>query len=190
MKVIKNIRNFGITLMFIVGAYSVNAQVKYGPVLGVNMSSYDGQKIGLGAEFGVFAKIELLDRFGWMPEVRFGTRASSTVDAAGVKTKYSRSAVDIYLISFYIPFSDNLNAWVGYRTSTYSNGKAKTPNVPDMDILVGGNKGLFVGLIYETVSGFNVRVNATMLNIKDGETSDISTSGMELSLTATYAISW
>lgn len=188
MNIIGKFKYIGIIVFLLLVSNLSIGQVKYGPVLGVNMSSYDGSNLGLGIELGVFAKIEILDRFGWMPEVRFGPRSSTIEDATGVKTKFKMSAVDIYLISFYVPFSNNLNAWVGYRTSTYSNGTEQTAAQPENKIDIGSNKGLFVGLIYETVSGFSMRANASLLNVKDA--GSFNTGGVEVSFTAIYAIDW
>ncbi len=188
------------TMLF--GVSQANGQVKYGPIVGFNMTTLDNFDLGLGASLGFFGQIELYDRFGWRPEVIFNTRAGSNTVAGPpeITTDYNISSVDISVLSFYIPFSTNLNAHLGMRSTSWNTGTASSnaAGSVDQDLDSFDSSGLFngfyVGLMYETVGGLTFEGRFTSMPAGDelSGAAPVTISGeyTEIMFNLSYKLDW
>jgi len=197
----KKITNIIIILIVSVGflfTEKASAQVKYGPIVGVNGSSLDGLNLGVGFNAGIFAEVEILDRFSWRPEFIFSNRASrdKTDGTDPITTNYRISSTDLSIFSFIVPFSDNLNAHIGSRSSSFRTGTVSTSDSDDTEDFTSGDvsglfNGVYVGLMYETVSGLIIEGRFTTASPgEDSSGGDLSGAYTEFMLNFSYKISW
>lgn len=196
----KKITNIIIILFVTVALFiseKASAQVKYGPVVGFNGSSLDGLNLGVGFNAGVFAEVEILDRFSWRPEFIFSNRGSSqTSDGANpVTVNYRISSGDLSILSFIVPFSNNLNAHIGTRSSSFRTGTLSSSDSNTTEDLFSGDVtglfgGVYVGLMYETVSGLILEARFTTAGSDGDGGGDLSGAYTEFMINASYKISW
>ena len=190
------------------------AQVKYGPRVGINLATLDGLDMGIGAHAGVFVQAEFLDRAGIQPEFVYSIKTGSKedTDANGTvtnKTTVTASYIEVPLL-FYVGISEHLtllagphitNSVSGKQTDTPQGAGAPAATENNLDLSLGG--GFSVGLetyLYSPLK-FGVRysyVNSgdeagTIVDPNDPNiTSSFATTGQSSTImfTATYTLDW
>jgi hypothetical protein len=111
----------------------INAQLKYGPRVGLGSTSLGGGSTSFGFQVGIFLNAEIRDRIGFQPEVLFsvknGVNKFTTTNAAGAKqerkTTYTFTYLDIPLYVF-MPISKHITFLFGPQISSVSKATQKT----------------------------------------------------------------
>src|SRR4051812_19692608 len=170
-----------ITLFLITG---VNAQFKYGPRVGLGMTTLGGGNAGLGLQAGLTINAPIRDRFGFTADILFGRKGGnekytvpiSHVDTVNGKaqttvTNYDRKKIyhvtyiDIP-VYFYFPFSEHISMLAGINMGIASGGtfKIKGDNlteaedkVVDITDLAGGI-GITAGLDFASQSPLKIGI--------------------------------
>src|SRR5687767_3920237 len=97
---------------FLISGHCMNGQLRYGPRVGIGMSSLGGGNGSMGFQAGLFVNAELKDRMGLQPEILFTVKNGSQdlkIDNPNGnpllwKKKYSFTYLDIPFY-FYVPIS-------------------------------------------------------------------------------------
>ncbi len=154
------------SVILLVCAAGVNAQIGYGPELGFNISNYTGKSAGksishspkYGGMFGGIAEIELSEKFYLLPGLFYYRNGYAESYAGGTKT---------YAINtFEVPVS------IGYKFGPPLRVKFFIGAGPYFDVNYGGEVVTSVLPIYST---YNIKIGSTPDN--DIKTFDAGVSG-------------
>lgn len=175
---------------------STYAQIEYGVRINAGSSSMGNAPAGTSALFGLnfgaglFAKLELLDRFGIQPEFNYTIRTGGfrNSDDANIYTNLSFNYIDIPIL-LYFPFSKNLSVVVGPQISAV-NGSSFTSYAPKVKEVTGSVPGASSGIGY--VIGLMAKFNKIDLSLRYNVTggTEYAGSSSNIQLSLGYAINW
>lgn len=160
-------------LLVIFVSITLNAQVKYGPLIGLGYCDNSYGK-GLDITVGLFTDFELLDRIGIRPEILYSTKSGtdeSEIFGVTTETKSRVNYIEIPLM-VYFQITPHLNMLVGPQFNSPIGGKTKvTPsggNTIENDIDGHGGTGFVAGLEHAAYSRLKIGVRFTQFGY-DGD---------------------
>lgn len=190
-------------LLIILGiSLTMNAQVKYGPLLGLGYCDNSYGK-GLDITLGLFTDFELLDRIGLRPEILYSAKSGTDeADVLGTTTK-TKSRVNYIEIPVmvYFQITPHLNMLIGPQFNSPLGGTLEvTPSggtATESDIDGHGGTGFVAGLEHSAYSRMKIGLRFSQfsydsLELDPGDGSTSSTKAQVFSVKATmrYTFDW
>lgn len=161
--------------------FSANAQIKYGPVLGLNLANVVGDEsddnaMKLGAHIGGVVSIGINDNISVEPGIQFSMKGTQSSEESKYKTNLNYIDIPINLRYAFGEDGTGFNIGVGPYIGILMSAKA-TDGDNDVDIKESVNStdfGVNVGVGYalESGLGFGAGYGLGLANLNKGEGSD------------------